>query len=65
MKVKHIIVVFALGSALAVLGSLFKILHFPGAANLLIVGMGLNSLSWFLAIWKLVTTKDLKGFLNK
>jgi len=65
MKVKHIIVIFLLGVIFVILGSLFKINHWPGAAKILLVGMILEILGLILVIWKVLTTEKFKDFLNQ
>ena len=65
MKIKHILALFVLGVCVVVLGALFKIQHWPGASKMLIVGMIAQVVSGILFIWKLLTMKDSKDFLNK
>ncbi|RMB59105.1 gliding motility protein GldL [Dokdonia sinensis] len=64
MKVKHILALFVLGFTLTIAGSLFKVMHWQFAPELLIFGMGVSVIAGFLLIWKLLTIKDFKGFLN-
>lgn len=64
MKVKHIIVVFILGVIFVILGSLFKINHWAGAAKLLFAGMILEILGLVMVVWKLFSTEKFKDFLN-
>ena len=65
MKVKHIIVVIILGGIFVILGSFFKINHWPGAAKLLSGGMILKILGLILVMWKVFTTEKFKDFLNQ
>ena len=65
MKVKHIIVIFILGVIVVILGSLFKINHWPGAGKILLVGMILEILGLILVVWKVLTTNKFKDFLNQ
>lgn len=65
MKVKHILALFILGLICTVLGALFKIMHWPGAPELLTAGIFLQVIAGFLGIWKLFTNKEFKNFLNK
>lgn len=65
MKIKHILIVLILGVVFTIAGSLFKILHYIGATQLLILGMGLQVVAGLLAIWKLITSKNSNSFLNK
>jgi len=64
MKVKHIIVVFILGVIFVILGSLFEINHWAGAAKLLLAGMILEILGLIMVIWKVFFTEKFKDFLN-
>lgn len=65
MKFKHLIAVLILGVTLIITGSLFKILHYAGAKNLLITGMFIQMITGLLFIIKLIKTKDFKDFMNK
>ncbi len=65
MKVKHILALFVFGFTLGVAGSLFKIMHWQFAPELLTVGMGASIIAGFLLVWKLVTLKNFKGFMNR
>ena len=40
------------GAALVILGALFKILHFPGAAIMLIIGMGTETVIFFFSAFE-------------
>ncbi|UCG28315.1 MAG: hypothetical protein JSV24_02855 [Bacteroidales bacterium] len=64
MKVKHIIVVFILGAIFIMLGALFKIQHWPGAAKLLIGGLAFQIVGLVMIIWKILTTDKYREFLD-
>ena len=64
MKVKHIIVLFLLGMFITIIGALFKIQHWPYGSEILTVGSLTEGLAMLLGIWKLLTTKKFKEFLN-
>ncbi|QHI36813.1 hypothetical protein IMCC3317_21830 [Kordia antarctica] len=64
MKVKHIIAIFLLGVFITIIGALFKIQHWPYGPELLSVGSFTEGLAILLGIWKLLTTKKFKDFLN-
>ncbi|PTX58750.1 hypothetical protein C8N46_11258 [Kordia periserrulae] len=64
MKVKHIIAIFLLGILITIVGSLFKIQHWPYGGELLTVGSLTESLAILLGIWKLFSTKKFQDFLN-
>ncbi len=65
MKTKHILGALIFGMVLIITGALFKILHLPGAAILLMIGMALEIVAALLFIVKLIKTKDFSNFLNK
>jgi hypothetical protein len=65
MKVKHVIVIFLLGVIFVILGSLFKINHWPGASKILLAGMILEILGLIMVVWKLFSTERFKDFLNQ
>ena len=64
MKVKHIIVVFILGAIFVMIGALFKIQHWPGAAKLLIAGLVFQIVGLAMIIWKILTTDKYREFLD-
>ena len=64
MKVKHILAIFILGVIVLDLGALFKIIHWPGAGEMIIVSIVLEILAGILAIWKILTSNRFKEFLN-
>ena len=43
---------YGIGAALVILGALFKILHFPGANMMLMIGMGTESLIFFFSAFE-------------
>ncbi len=65
MKVKHILAIFFFGIIILTTSAVFKIMHWPGASNLLIFGMGIQLFSGIAFILKLIRTKDFKDFMNK
>ena len=64
MKVKHILVILILGIILLDLGALFKIMHWPGAGEMITVSFVLEIMVGILAIWKVLTSDKFKEFLN-
>ncbi|WP_420574897.1 GldL-related protein [Kordia sp.] len=64
MKVKHIIALFLLGIFITIIGTLFKIQHWPYGSEILTVGSLMEGLAILLGIWKLLSTKKFKDFLN-
>jgi len=65
MKNKYILIAFILGFILTVIGALFKIMHWPGASILLILGMLSEALAGVMLIIKIYKDQNPNGFLNK
>lgn len=65
MKNKHILTVFILGCILTIIGVLFKIMHWPYASVLLILGMLSEALAGVMLILKIYKDQNPNGFLNK
>lgn len=66
MKVKHIVVIFLIGLILLIVGTTFKILHWPYAGIIITTSLLLKVVAGVSAIWKIVTMnrERLKEFLN-
>jgi len=64
MKVKHILVILILGLILMDLGALFKIMHWPGAGEMITASFAIELIFGILAIWKILTLDKFKEFLN-
>jgi len=65
MKAKHAIILLVIGYCLDFAGSLFKILHRPGADNLLTVAAILKILGALLLLYKIINYPKIKEFLNR
>lgn len=65
MKYKHILITFILGCIIAIVGALFKIMHWPGASLLLILGMLSEALAGLMLIIKIYKDQNPNGFFNK
>lgn len=65
MKNWHIIIIFLISLVLVVIGALFKLMHWPYASIMLIVGMGGKALAILLFIIKIVRERNTIDFLNK
>lgn len=65
MKYKHILIAFALGCIITIIGALFKIMHWPGASLLLILGMLSEASAGVMLIVKIYKDQNPNGFLNK
>lgn len=64
IKVKHIIVLYLLGVFAIIIGSLFKIQHWPYGGLILTVGSFIEGIAILIGILKLLTTEKFKDFLN-
>jgi hypothetical protein len=65
MKNRYILVLFILAAIIVVVGALFKIMHWPGAAIMLIAGLLAEALCGLLLILKLIKgNKNSDGFLD-
>ena len=64
MKMKHAVIIFVFGLFLDFIGALFKIMHYPNADALLIIGTVLKVLGGLLFLYKLLTHPKAKEFLN-
>lgn len=64
MKIKYTIIIFAIGFILITIGSLFKILHLPGANIVLLIGTGTQFVGAVLLLKKILTYPKFKDFLN-
>ncbi|TGE16415.1 GldL-related protein [Hymenobacter elongatus] len=65
MKAKHALILLVLGLCADFVGALFKISHWEGASELLIVGMTLKVVGSLLMLYKLLTHPRVKEFLNR
>jgi len=68
MKVKYILIFYLIGIIFITLGALSKILHYPilglTGSILITIGTTIQTIAILLGIWKLLTTKKFKDFLN-
>ena len=68
MKTKHTLIIFAFGLLLTFFGALFKITHIEigplNGNNSLAIGTFVEILGVILFIYKLLTRKNNKDFLN-
>lgn len=65
MKYWHILVIFIMATAITIIGALFKIMHWPGASLMLMIGMGGQFISLVLLAAKVVSERKNNGPLNK
>lgn len=64
MTLRHSIVVYLVGVMVDVLGALLKILHLPGADQMLLIGALFQTAGMCMIIFKLLTHPKLKDFLD-
>lgn len=64
MKNKHILSVLLIGVIVMVIGSLFKIMHWPGASVLVIVGTLTKVVALLVLIGKILSEPKYKEFLD-
>ncbi len=64
MKIKHILVVILIGFLLTVIGTLFKIQHWPYGYQIFVIGSLIKMIFIILLIWKIVRSGKFKDFLN-
>ncbi len=65
MKYKYIISIFLVGVACRVIGTLYKITHWPNADRIILISTIIIVAAIVLAIIKVITTKNKDSFLNK
>lgn len=65
MKYWVIITVVLFGLMITIIGSLFKIMHWPYASLMLIMGMGLKALGILLLLVKVVMARNSNPLLKK
>ncbi|TCD10780.1 hypothetical protein EZ449_07790 [Pedobacter frigidisoli] len=64
MKVKHTIIIFALGFGMDFIGAILKIMHVYGGSFLLIAALVFKVIGGLLFFYKLITSPKLKAFMN-
>jgi hypothetical protein len=64
MKIKHLLVVIIIGFIWTIIGTLFKIQHWPYASEILVIGTLIKVIFGILLIWKILSTDKFKDFLN-
>lgn len=64
MKTRHTILIYVFGLSFDYVGALFKILHYPGGDELLIVGTLLQIVGGLFFLYKLLTNPKTKEFLD-
>lgn len=65
MKVRHALIVFFLGFMLHLIGSLFKIMHWPGAGVLLIAATAVQVAAVAVILYKLFRHRKFQDFLDR
>lgn len=64
MKTKHALIIFALGILLSLLGALFRIMHWPAASTILVIGTIMEVVGGLLLLFKILTNPKFKELLN-
>lgn len=64
MKIRHIILIFCFAFFLVIIGSLFKVMQWPGAGVVLAVGLSLKVIAAILAVWKAINSKQLREVID-
>lgn len=64
MKTKYVLAFFLVGVVLIITGSLFKIMHWPSANVLMILGSIFEVIALILFVYKLMTYPKFKDFMN-
>ncbi|MHA3787129.1 GldL-related protein [Flavobacterium hauense] len=65
MKYWHILVIFIMATAVTIVGALFKVMHWPGASLMLMIGMGGQFISLVLLAAKVISERKNNSLLNK
>jgi len=65
MKLKHALILFAVGWCIIIIGALAKIMHYYGANILFIIGTTLQITGIVVFVAKLINHPKVKDFLNK
>lgn len=64
MKIKHILAFIIFGFIFTIIGTLFKIQHWPYASQILTIGSLIKVIFGILLIRKVLTTDKFQDFLN-
>lgn len=64
MKAKHAVILLALGFCTDFVAAFFKITHWRGADQLFLAGTLLKIAGVLLLAYKLVTSRQLRDFMN-
>lgn len=65
MKYWHIIIIFIVGTMALIVGSFFKIMHWPGAVSTMLLGTISQVFALLLLAIKIVRNRNGGSFLNK
>ena len=64
MKIKHTLIILAIGIIIWIIGALMKITHLPNANIVLFISTIIEIIGVLLFLYKIIRNKDLKDFLN-
>ena len=62
---KGVAMLYGIGAAVVIIGALFKILHFPGANEMLIVGLGTEAVIFFVSAFEPLPHEETHWSWNK
>lgn len=65
MKYWHIIIIFIVGTMALIVGSFFKIMHWPGAVSTMLLGIISQVFALLLLAIKIIRNRNGGSFLNK
>lgn len=65
MKYWHIIIIFIVGTMALIVGSFFKVMHWPGAVSTMLLGTLSQIFALLLLAIKIIRNRNKNGFLNK
>ena len=64
MKIKHTLIILAIGIIIWIIGALMKITHLPNANRILFISTIIEIIGVILFLYKIIRNKGLKDFLN-
>lgn len=65
MKNRHILIIFIMAMIVVIIGAVFKVMHWPGAGSMLVLGMLGQAFALLLLIIKVLRDRNKNHFLNK
>ena len=65
MKYKHLIAIYLIGTAIGIVGALFKLMHWPYAGIMLALSSAIQVAAVVGGVVKVLNDNDAKSFLNR